>query len=181
MNHDSVLAIHNDKHKSKFSSLQIRKYQEDLKTSQNCSLVPSLAPKINIFSILAKESGKIEIELFPQGAISQKNYSLCEIFWPRLQQKLKLRNSISNLAGEVPIQYKHNLQLLKSIWKRTNEKIFWSHKIPTEKSLRPMKQQREEVVDPRNIHEGTIPRGYQTYETHDGTSHTIFSGLGFSS
>ena len=26
----------------------------------------------------------MEIELFPQGAISQKNYTLSEIFWPGL-------------------------------------------------------------------------------------------------
>ena len=51
----------------------------------NCSMAPNLAPKIKILSILAKNtSRKIEIELFPPGAIPQKNYSLCEIFWPGL-------------------------------------------------------------------------------------------------
>ena len=40
----------------------------------------SLGRKIKSLSILAKNSWKIEIELFLQGAISQKNYSLSEIF-----------------------------------------------------------------------------------------------------
>ena len=34
--------------------------------------------------MLANNSLKIEIELLPQGAISQKNYSLPEMFWPGL-------------------------------------------------------------------------------------------------
>ena len=32
--------------------------------------------------MLAKNSWKTEIELFPLSVISQKNYSLSEIFWP---------------------------------------------------------------------------------------------------
>ena len=43
---------------------EISEYQEDLKTSYNYNLVLGLAPKIEIFSILAKNSCKIEIELF---------------------------------------------------------------------------------------------------------------------
>ena len=39
-------------------------YQENLKTSFNYSLVPSLTPKMKILSILAKNCGKIEIEIF---------------------------------------------------------------------------------------------------------------------
>ena len=47
----------------------------------------SLAPKIKILSTLAKKSWKIEIEPFQSGAISQKNYSSSEIFWPGLLKK----------------------------------------------------------------------------------------------
>ena len=38
------------------NDLRLRKYQEDLKTSYNYSLVLSPAPKIKILSILAKNS-----------------------------------------------------------------------------------------------------------------------------
>ena len=42
-------------------------------------------------SILAKNSWKTEIELFPKGAISQKNYRLSEIFWPGLYFNQEVR------------------------------------------------------------------------------------------
>ena len=52
------------------NNLRLRKlaknkvYQNNLNTSRNFNLVSSFCPKINIFSILAKYSLKIEIELF---------------------------------------------------------------------------------------------------------------------
>ena len=45
--------------------LEIRKVQNNVKTSWNYTLVPNLPPKNKILSILAKYSLKIEIELFP--------------------------------------------------------------------------------------------------------------------
>ena len=54
------------------------------------------APKIKILSILAKNSLKAEIRLFPYGAISQKNYSLSEIFWPGLYKKSRTENCSKN-------------------------------------------------------------------------------------
>ena len=50
----------------------------------NCTLLHNLAPKIKIFSIVTKNSWKIDIELFSYGVISQKNCSLSQIFWPGL-------------------------------------------------------------------------------------------------
>ena len=43
----------------------IKEYQENLKISKIYSLVPSLRPKMKVLPILAKNSLKIEIELFP--------------------------------------------------------------------------------------------------------------------
>ena len=45
--------------------IKIRKYQENVKTSSNYSLVLSFLPNMKILLILAKNSWKIEIELFP--------------------------------------------------------------------------------------------------------------------
>ena len=77
---------------------KIRKYQ-DLKTLQNYGLVLSVAPKIKILSILAKNSWKIEIELFPLGAISQKTTVCLKYFGqdcsPRpISEKSKLTISL---------------------------------------------------------------------------------------
>ena len=52
---------------------EIKRYQETPKISWNYRLVPSLPPKMKILSILAKNNGKIVIELFSQCAISHKN------------------------------------------------------------------------------------------------------------
>ena len=46
-------------------SYEIRKYQENLKISQNYTLVPSIPAKIKILLNLAKNSWKLEIKLFP--------------------------------------------------------------------------------------------------------------------
>ena len=43
------------------------------------------------------EKKKKEIELFLQGAISDKKYSLSEIFWPGLQKKVYIRNSYTSV------------------------------------------------------------------------------------
>ena len=40
---------------------------------------------------------KKEIELFLQGAISDKKYSLSEIFWPGFQKKVYIRNSYTSV------------------------------------------------------------------------------------
>ena len=45
--------------------MEISKYQEHFKNLLNYSLVPSLTLKRKFFSIIAKNRGKIEIELFP--------------------------------------------------------------------------------------------------------------------
>ena len=45
------------------NDLRLRK--ENLKTLRDYKLVPSLSPKKKILSILAKDSLRIEIELFP--------------------------------------------------------------------------------------------------------------------
>ena len=47
------------------TSQEIRKYQESVLTPQNDSPVPSLPAKMKILLILAKNSGKTEIKLFP--------------------------------------------------------------------------------------------------------------------
>ena len=44
---------------------RLRKNQENHKTSLNYSLVPSLTVKMKMLSILAKNCGEKEIELFP--------------------------------------------------------------------------------------------------------------------
>ena len=62
-------------------SQEIRKDQNNLKTSWNYNLVLTLSSKKNL-SIQAKDSLKIEIELFPQGAISHENQSFSQIFCP---------------------------------------------------------------------------------------------------
>ena len=49
------------------------KTQENLKTSQNYNLVPSLPPKLKIPPILAENCRKIEIKAFPHCAISHEN------------------------------------------------------------------------------------------------------------
>ena len=53
--------------------------------SQNYSLVSSLPFKIFLSQILAQNSLKMEIELFPQCAILHKNQSLSLTFCPELQ------------------------------------------------------------------------------------------------
>ena len=49
-----------------FKSFEIKKYQQNLKTSQNYSIGPSGPPKIEILVILARKSWIIEIELLSQ-------------------------------------------------------------------------------------------------------------------
>ena len=44
---------------------EITKVQNNVKALWNYTLVPSLPPKKKILSVLAKDSLKIEIELFP--------------------------------------------------------------------------------------------------------------------
>ena len=43
--------------------------------------MPSLRAKMKTFLILAKHSWKIEIEFFPEGAISHENLTLPQIFY----------------------------------------------------------------------------------------------------
>ena len=50
---------------SVLESWEIRKNQNNVKASWNHNLVPNLLPKKKILSIVAKDSLKIEIELFP--------------------------------------------------------------------------------------------------------------------
>ena len=57
---------------SGLGSQEIRKNQENLKVCQNYKVVPSLLAKMKILSILAKNFGKVEIELFPQALIYMK-------------------------------------------------------------------------------------------------------------
>ena len=77
----------------------LRKIQNNVKTSWNHILVPSLPPKKKLLSILAKDFLKIEIELFPQGTISHENYSFPQIFFVRAcTQKDNKGSSIVNDA-----------------------------------------------------------------------------------
>ena len=61
-------------------SQEIRKYQENLKTSYNYYLMLSLPSNLKNLSLLVKISSKAEIELFPYCAISHENQSLSQIF-----------------------------------------------------------------------------------------------------
>ena len=55
-------------------SYEIRKNErENLKTSLNCNLILSLPPEMKPLLILAKNSWKVETELFPYSPISHEN------------------------------------------------------------------------------------------------------------
>ena len=53
--------------------LEFRKYQESVETPENDSPVPTVAAKMVILLILAKNFTKVEIKLFPQCTISHEN------------------------------------------------------------------------------------------------------------
>ena len=55
------------------NDLRLKKNQENLKTYDNYKLVPSLPDKMKVILILNKSSWKIDIKLFPYGAISHEN------------------------------------------------------------------------------------------------------------
>ena len=102
------------------------------------------------------------------------------------QYKLKLRSSISNLVDEVPLLYKQNSQLLKSIWNRirslryismphffmrpetenyeiTYERKFLTREIPTRKNFGPTKYPQEkswtrEIPTKKNFGPTKYPR-----------------------
>ena len=65
-------------------------YQGTVQISENDSLVPSLFAKMKVLLILAENSLKVEIKLFPLSAISHGtrvsfsqllSYCLCKLFW----------------------------------------------------------------------------------------------------
>ena len=58
---------------SDLRSYGTRKYLEGVSTSSNGKLVASLPPKKRNLLILAKNSGKIDIKLFPLRAISHES------------------------------------------------------------------------------------------------------------
>ena len=55
------------------SPQEIRKVQNNVKILWEYNIVSSIPPKKKILSILAKDSLKTEIEIFPECAISHKN------------------------------------------------------------------------------------------------------------
>ena len=62
------------------TSQENRNDQENIKTSQNYNLVPSLSPKIIVLSILAKICRKAEIKIFLQCEISHGNQNCLKYF-----------------------------------------------------------------------------------------------------
>ena len=83
-------------------SYKIRKGQENLNTSKNYNLVPSLPPKLKILLILAKNCWKIKLKTYPYFALSHENYSLLQIFREWLSINLNMQNSIAmlNFSGK---------------------------------------------------------------------------------
>ena len=55
----------------------------------------------------------------------------------------------------------------------THEKKFRSHKVPTKKNLGATKYPREKMLDPQNIHEGTMVRRRETHDMRPNKSSTF--------